>query len=86
MPHHRHPDEKGDLIIQFKIEMPDTIPTKNLDKLSKLLPGKSEPMIPDDAEHLNLVPITEDHFQRRRRARYDDDDEGHGQRVQCQTQ
>lgn len=86
MPHLRHPDEKGDLIVHFKVQMPDTIPVKNIDKMSKMLPGKSEPLIPDDAEHFTMTPVSDDHFQRRRRMNYDDDEMGPGQRVQCQTQ
>lgn len=86
MPHLRHPDEKGDLIIHFKVEIPDKIAANNVEKLSKMLPGKSEPMVPDGAEHVESTTISEDHFHRRRRMQYDDDEMGHGQRVQCQTQ
>lgn len=85
MPHFKHPDEKGDLIINFKVDFPEVLPTKNLDKLSKLLPGKSEPLIPDDAERVNLVPISESVL--RESSRGGDDEHGHGgQGVRCQTQ
>ncbi|KAH7727723.1 heat shock protein 40 [Aphelenchoides avenae] len=85
MPHFKHPDEKGDLIINFKVDFPEVIPTKNLDKLSKLLPGKSEPLIPDDAERVDLVPISESVL--RESSRGGDDEHGPGGHgVRCQTQ
>lgn len=40
MPHHRNPDEKGDLIINFKVNFPEKIAQKNIEALSQLLPGK----------------------------------------------
>lgn len=85
MPHHRNPDEKGDLIINFKVVFPEKISPKNVAALSQLLPGKSSPMVPDDAEHVTLVPISESVLRQGRMAA--DDEEGYGgQGVRCQAQ
>uniref|UniRef100_A0A915ECF0 Uncharacterized protein n=1 Tax=Ditylenchus dipsaci TaxID=166011 RepID=A0A915ECF0_9BILA len=62
MPHHRHPDERGDLIINFKVNFPEKMSLKNIEALSELLPSKSTPLIPDGAEPVTLVPISESVF------------------------
>jgi DnaJ family protein A protein 1 len=83
MPHFKHPDERGDLIINFKVDFPDTIPVKSLGKLGKLLPGRSEPLIPDDAERFELISIPDSELRKDSRG---EDDEHSGQGVRCQTQ
>lgn len=83
MPNHRHPDERGDLIINYKVAFPDKISKKNNDLLINLLPGKSEPFIPEDAIYKTLVPINpESVFQQPTTAQ-----EEHGaQSMRCATQ
>lgn len=82
MPHHRNPDERGDLIINYKVLFPDKISRKNVDLLANLLPCKSDPLIPDSAIHLKLVQVSE-------RDHADDEDHsggGEAQGVRCATQ
>merc|ERR1712108_77662 len=47
MPTYRNPFEKGKLIIQFKVDFPETLDPAIIPKLEKLLPAKEEPMIPE---------------------------------------
>jgi len=82
MPHHRNPDERGDLIVNFKVNFPEKISPKSVEGLSALLPGKTTPLIPDGAEPVTLVPISESMFRSARQ----DDDEHQGQGVRCATQ
>ena len=85
MPTHRHPDQKGDLIISFTVEFPDKIPVKNIAPLSKLLPGPSmdDQIIPDGAQHIKLMHVSESMLRNGR----GEDDEGNGpQGVRCATQ
>lgn len=62
MPIHRNPDMHGDLIIQFAVEFPEKLPPRNVEQLKKLLPDDPnmpvEPLFPDNAEQINLVPIS----------------------------
>jgi len=82
MPHHRNPDERGDLVINFKVNFPDRIPQKSIKQLTELLPGKSTPMVPDDAERVTLVPIPESEL----RPQQEDLDEERGEQMRCATQ
>ncbi|CAG2211198.1 dnaJ homolog subfamily A member 2-like [Mytilus edulis] len=92
---YRNPFEKGDLIVKFDI----TFPPKNfadpeqLKKLESLLPSRPEREIPtgEDVEEVDLVEFDESRGGRRRnRDAYNEDDEdeegGHGPRVQCAHQ
>lgn len=75
MPRYHCQSKKGVLIINFKVEMPDTIPRRHRGQLREMLPGKSEPRIPNDAEHYKLTPVSaDDHYNRRRMHRFDDDE------------
>lgn len=82
MPHQRNPTEKGDLLIQFKVRFPTELSAQARMNLSKLLPGKSEAMIPDDAEEHVLAKVSE----REKRWHGHDHEESGGQGVRCQTQ
>lgn len=96
MPMHRNPFEKGRLIINFKVKFPEKhwLPLDKIPELEKVLPARTEVMIPDDAEECTLVEI--DPSQNSHRGRgggyreaYDSDDDemgGGGQRVQCASQ
>lgn len=84
MPVHKNPDQKGDLIIDFKVVFPDKIPPKNIAQLASLLPGNNEPLVPDDATHIQLIPVTESML---RSSRAGEDEYGGGpQGVRCATQ
>lgn len=83
MPMRRDPTEKGDLIINFKVEFPKKLSKDNISKIAKLLPPTTVE-VPSDAEVKTAISIGEDHF-RRRRTVEDDDMHGH-QGVQCQAQ
>jgi len=85
MPYYRHSDQRGDLIISFKVVFPEKIPLKNIDALAKLLPDRSTPMIPDGAEEVNLIPVSEQVVRSNTRGHGDDEDQ-HGQGVRCATQ
>ena len=93
MPTYRNPFEKGRLIIHFNVNFPKTMPTDKLPSLEKLLPPRTEAIIPDDAEEHELEefdPRQRNHHGRREAYNDDDDEEGHfgpgGQRVQCASQ
>uniref|UniRef100_A0A1I8A784 DnaJ homolog subfamily A member 1 n=1 Tax=Steinernema glaseri TaxID=37863 RepID=A0A1I8A784_9BILA len=83
MPHRRNPMEKGDLLITFTVLFPTDLGAPARNGLAKLLPGKSEPIIPDDADEHVLVKVTE--RQQRSRGNYYDED-AHPEGVRCQTQ
>lgn len=89
MPIHRSPDERGDLIIQFVVEFTEKLPPKHIEQLKKLLPDDpdmpEEALIPDNAEHINLIPISQEML--RAQAREDERNAGGGsQAVRCATQ
>jgi len=90
MPTYKNPFEKGKLIIQFKVDFPDSLPPETAEMLAKILPEREEPMIPDDHEEVNLSEYDPDSERRQHsHAGYDDDDEGHGGHgpgVSCATQ
>lgn len=90
MPTHRHPDQRGDLIIQFRVEFPDRLPVKNVDQLRKLLPDDKDSMEPEfmdegtPMERIKLVPISESML--RQRSQEDEMNNGGPQAVRCATQ
>ncbi|VDN06947.1 unnamed protein product [Thelazia callipaeda] len=81
MPHYKSPFDKGDLIIQFAVRFPKNI--INVNKLKKLLPNGSDPLVSDKAEVVELELIQDQGS--RHSSSYEH--EGHGpQGVRCQTQ
>merc|ERR1712038_528190 len=89
MPTYRNPFEKGELIIQFNVEFPESIDPAIVPKLEKLLPAKEEPMIPEDHEEVNMQDFDPE-ADRRQSARYDEDNDPHGHPggpgISCATQ
>ena len=86
MPQYRNPFEKGRLIIKFNIVFPvdNWLAPDKIKKLEKVLPPRTELMIPDGAEECDLQEYDPHQNQRRRGDIYDEDDEeGNGPRVQC---
>ena len=89
MPVYRNQDQRGDLIIQFQVDFPERLSPKQVDQLRKLLPNDpdmpEEALVPDGAEHIKLVPISEDML--RAQAREEEMRNGGGpQAVRCATQ
>ncbi|KAL3085046.1 hypothetical protein niasHS_010115 [Heterodera schachtii] len=91
MPTHRHPDQKGDLIIQFFVDFPDKLPLqmKNMDLLRELLKDpeiepEPEPIGANAQNAIKLVPISEEML--RRRAHDEEASNGEPQAVRCATQ
>ncbi|VDO78834.1 unnamed protein product [Heligmosomoides polygyrus] len=81
MPHRRNPQEKGDLILQFRVVFPERLTADARKKLSELLPGKSECLIGDDDEVFELSEIAAS------RARYEEGQHGGEEGgVRCQHQ
>uniref|UniRef100_A0A1I7SCM0 DnaJ subfamily A member 1 n=1 Tax=Bursaphelenchus xylophilus TaxID=6326 RepID=A0A1I7SCM0_BURXY len=81
MPRHKHPDEKGDLIIHFKVEFPDKINERNIARLFALLPGKPQVEIPDIVEEKELIEVSPETIHAQENGH-----EGSGPQVQCATQ
>merc|ERR1719209_1364366 len=50
MPTYKNPFEKGKLIVQFKVEFPDSLPPETAEMLAKILPEREEAMLPEDYE------------------------------------
>jgi len=92
MPTYRNPFEKGKLIIQFKVDFPESLPPEVAENLATILPSREEPMIPDDHEEVNLNDYDPESERRHNHGHgmYDDDDEGgpggQGPGVSCATQ
>lgn len=99
MPRHGQPFMKGNLYIRFEIVIPQQMPADVISQLDGLLSddGASSTMAVDDAEDCALVRIGDtDALQleltnrmreyRQSNTKYDDDEPGHGQRVQCAHQ
>jgi len=93
MPTYRNPFEKGKLIIQFKVDFPDSLPPEVSEKLAAILPQREEAIIPDEHDEVNLCDYDPESDRRGHGHHgghgYDDDDEGgHGGHpgVQCATQ
>lgn len=88
MPQYKNPFEKGRLIVQFLVLFPNEIDPAIIPTLENCLPPRTEIMIPDQAEECLLEPFDPEEEARRRHQKnvYDeDDDHGHGQKVQCAT-
>lgn len=79
MPMYKNPFEKGDLLIQFAVQFPKQLPVKNIERLARLIPGRTEPIVTDDAEYHTLEIIHEEIG----RPPMEDDEE---RPVRCQTQ
>ena len=88
MPTYRQPFVKGRLIIVFSVKFPEEgfLSADKLPSLERLLPDRTEVIVPDAAEECDLVKFDPEANgrQRARRAYMEDDDEdGAGPRVQC---
>jgi len=87
MPTYRNPFEKGKLIVKFAIDFPEALDPHVAQKLEALLPPKSEPIIPDDHDEVNLSEFDPEANRRANRGMEDEDDHpGHGPGVSCATQ
>ncbi|XP_020905796.1 dnaJ homolog subfamily A member 1 [Exaiptasia diaphana] len=91
MPSPRRQFDKGSLIIKFDIKFPETIKPQKITALEKLLPPRTEMIIPDQAEEVVLKKIDPEEMKRERRQYYgnaydEDEDDGRQHGVQCQTQ
>jgi len=87
MPTYRNPFEKGKLIVKFAIDFPEALDPHVAQKLEALLPPKSEPIIPDDHDEVNLSEFDPEANRRMNRGMEDEDDHpGHGPGVSCATQ
>ncbi|GMR55670.1 hypothetical protein PMAYCL1PPCAC_25865 [Pristionchus mayeri] len=89
MPHHRNPTDKGDLIIQFRVQFPSHLDDNSRRVLSQLLPDKTTVMVDDDIETFELEKVGPSHHSSRGRGGH-----GHGHQfedggpggVRCQQQ
>eukprot|EP01023_Acetabularia_acetabulum_P045968 TRINITY_DN4691_c0_g1_i1.p1 TRINITY_DN4691_c0_g1~~TRINITY_DN4691_c0_g1_i1.p1 ORF type:complete len:466 (-),score=78.28 TRINITY_DN4691_c0_g1_i1:575-1843(-) len=103
MPVHGSPFTKGNLYVHFLVEFPESLSEQQIDTITVLLPEHTSPeengMDTDDAEDVDLKPITDMQEELKRRqedakrtaggeAYNSDSDEygGGGQRVQCAHQ
>lgn len=91
MPQYKNPFEKGQLIVQFFVDFPDSIPADKIANLEACLPARPEVIIPDDAEECTLRPMDPNADSRRQdsRSAYDEDEvqDGQGFRtMQCASQ
>lgn len=100
MPQHKNPFNKGNLIFQFIVNFPSKISGDKVKALESCLPGRVQPIIPDDSEECDLQDYEESRH-RYSRARngggniYEDDGGAGGlpgmggmggQRVECAHQ
>lgn len=65
MPKYANPSEKGRLIIQFQVNLPDRIRPRYVTLLEELLPPREKVDIPVDAVECNLVNVK--HFVKQRK-------------------
>ena len=89
MPQYRNPFDKGRLVISFTVNFPadNWVPGDQIANLEKFLPPRQEVIIPDEAEECVLHKFDPRHqSQGQRQAYEEDDEEGHGPRVQCASQ
>ena len=101
MPMYKNPFEKGQLIIQFKVEFPEKMNTDILSSLEKILPSRQAVTSHVDSEYCSLVDFSPSAASSRhhgnQRQVYDDDEdsddeygaggEGPGRSgMQCQPQ
>ncbi|KAF8368036.1 dnj-12, partial [Pristionchus pacificus] len=57
MPHHRNPSDKGDILIQFRVQFPAQLDDNSRRVLSQLLPEKTTVMVDDDVETYELDKV-----------------------------
>ncbi|XP_026168227.1 dnaJ homolog subfamily A member 4 [Mastacembelus armatus] len=89
MPLFRDPYERGQLIIQFKVEFPEKhwLPEHLMFQLERLLPPRDDVMITDDMEEVELCEVDVRTEQRSFSGEaYEEDEDGPRAGVQCQTQ
>uniref|UniRef100_A0A1I7WTY7 J domain-containing protein n=1 Tax=Heterorhabditis bacteriophora TaxID=37862 RepID=A0A1I7WTY7_HETBA len=80
MPFRKNPQEKGDLLVQFKVEFPKVLNADCRRKLSDLLPDKTLAVVDDDADVFDLEEISPS------RSRRQQSHEGEEGGVRCQHQ
>ncbi|XP_077993568.1 dnaJ homolog subfamily A member 1-like [Glandiceps talaboti] len=90
MPIYKSPFDKGRIIIQFSVNFPEEnfLPQDKLNKLEALLPERKECIETDDMEVCDLTKLDPRQARQNRMGNaYDEDDEdgGHGPKVQCAT-
>jgi DnaJ family protein A protein 1 len=85
MPTYKNPFEKGNLIVQFIVHFPPKsfLPPEKIVELEKILPGRTETMIPDDAEEVTLVEMDPSQERSHHDPRDMMDDDMHGPGVRC---
>ncbi|DBA05035.1 TPA: hypothetical protein N0F65_000723 [Lagenidium giganteum] len=89
MPTHGNPFVKGQLVILFKVQFPESgsLSDKQLATLKSILPSPSPVQAMADAEECFLSEFDAEAAQQEQsREAYDSDEERGGQRVQCQQQ
>ncbi|KAM6960815.1 dnaJ homolog subfamily A member 4 [Aplochiton taeniatus] len=89
MPMHRAPSDRGQLIVRFQVEFPQKhwLPEHLMFQLERLLPPREDTMIDDDMEEVDLCEMAYSSEQRsNKREAYEEDEGGHRNEVQCQTQ
>jgi len=94
MPQYRNPFDKGQLIIEFEVKFPenDFLTVAKLENIEKLLPERTEFIIPDNAEECELSKVDFNGYHKRnsqQRQAYEEEDEdyeGQAPRVQCASQ
>ncbi|KAL1452925.1 hypothetical protein WDU94_007109 [Cyamophila willieti] len=87
MPTYKDPFERGNLIIQFSVTFPDSIPTDKIAAIEKCLPPRPVHAIPDGGEEVVLEtmdPEKERAQNAYKQAWQEDEDQG-ASRVQCAT-
>ncbi|VVD02892.1 dnaJ homolog subfamily A member 1 [Leptidea sinapis] len=87
MPMYKNPFEKGQLIIQFMVNFPATLPHEVIPALENCLPPRPRVDIPELAEECVLSDLDPPSMRRRQHAPAYDEDEDHPgmNRVQCAT-
>lgn len=68
------------------MDFPDRIPQKNIKQLAELLPGKTTPIIPNNAEKVSLASISDNDIRHSMREEAEDGDEMRGEQMRCATQ
>jgi len=91
MPTHGNPFVKGQLVILFKVDFPESnsLTAAQINGLSKLFPPVKKVNVPQDSEECMLEEFDAETAKKQAsREAYDSDDErqGQGQKVQCQQQ
>ncbi|XP_053677174.1 dnaJ homolog subfamily A member 1 [Anopheles nili] len=79
MPQWKNPFEKGRLIIQFRVEFPDSLPADAAKLLEQYLPPKHIEELPLDVEMVHMVDLnTEQEARNEYKNAYDEDEEDGG--------